>query len=262
MELCTQRAGQSRHPEPDGSALRPESPRQEAVASLAQPNESTTPADAFYGRRKCGWTKSPLFVGERDSTRQAPRASEPMGVDGAVPSNAPEPPPSPPESQPFLPKDVETKPPFRSTLFHFIERTPNLAFSERKLRSTSRVIESLQEKLVSPPRKADPDRLMRMKEVSSVSRMRLLTSRGTDSEEEPKAERGPGAWPGGLVAPSTGHELSDPQGALSLEVDGHPAARRENGGRDFWCPGEESGRGPGVQVAFDVLRASECPVGR
>uniref|UniRef100_A0A4W2EFW7 Junctional cadherin 5 associated n=1 Tax=Bos indicus x Bos taurus TaxID=30522 RepID=A0A4W2EFW7_BOBOX len=231
-----QRAGQRRHPEPDGSALRPESPRQEAAASLAQPNESTAPADAFYGRRKCGWIKSPLFVGERDSTRQVPRASEPADVDGAVPTKAPETPPSPLESQPFLPKDVETKPPFRSTLFHFIERTPNLAFSEKKLRNTSRVIESLQEKLVSPPRKADPDRLTRMKEVSSVSRMRLLTSRAADSAEEPKAERGPGAWLGGLVAPSAGHKLSDPQGALSLEADGHPAARRENGGRDFWCP--------------------------
>ena len=80
--------------------------------------------------------------------------------------------------------------------------------------------------------------------------------------EEPKTERGPGAWPGGLVAPGAGHKLSDPQGALSLEADGHPAARRENGGRDFWCPGEESGRGAGVQVAFDVLRASKCLVGR
>ena len=95
-----------------------------------------------------------------------------------------------------------------------------------------------------------------------MSRMRLLTSRGADSAEEPKAERGPGAWPGGLVAPGAGHKLSDPQGALSLEADGHPAARRENGGRDFWCPGEESGRGAGVQVAFDVLRASKCLVGR
>ncbi|CAI9171582.1 unnamed protein product [Rangifer tarandus platyrhynchus] len=78
---------------------------------------------------------------------------------------------------------------------------------------------------------------MRMKEVSSVSRMRLLTSRGVDSTEEPKAERDPGVWPGGLVTPSAGHKLSNPQGALSLEADRHPAVRREeNGGRDFWCP--------------------------
>ena len=95
-----------------------------------------------------------------------------------------------------------------------------------------------------------------------MSRMRLLTSRGVDSTEEPKAERGPGAWPGGLVAPSAGHKLTDPQGALSLEADRHPAVRREeNGGRDFWCPGEESGRGAGVQVAFDVLRTSKYLVG-
>ncbi|KAJ8782757.1 hypothetical protein J1605_009839 [Eschrichtius robustus] len=234
------RTGQSQDPEPDGGARRLEAPRQEAAAGPAQRCDPAASADAFYSRRRCGWTESPLFVGEGASARQAPRASEPAGVDGAVPSTAPEPQPRPQECQPFHPKDGETKPPFRSTLFHFIERTPNLAASEKRLRSTSKVIESLQEKLASPPRRADPDRLMRMKEVSSVSRLRLLTSRGADAAEEaeePKAERGPGARPGGPGALSARHKLSDPRGALPLEEDGHPTAQREeNGGQDFWCP--------------------------
>ncbi|KAB0404796.1 hypothetical protein E2I00_014670, partial [Balaenoptera physalus] len=231
--------GQSQDPEPAGGARRLEAPRQEAAAGPAQRCDPAASADAFYSRRRCGWTESPLFVGEGASARQAPRASEPAGVDGAVPSKAPEPQPRPQECQPFHPKDVETKPPFRSTLFHFIERTPNLAAAEKRLRSTSKVIESLQEKLASPPRRADPDRLMRMKEVSSVSRLRLLTSRGADAAEEaeePKAERGPGARPGGPGALSARHKLSDPRGALPLEEDGHPTAQREeNGGQDFWC---------------------------
>uniref|UniRef100_A0A8D0PJS5 Junctional protein associated with coronary artery disease n=1 Tax=Sus scrofa TaxID=9823 RepID=A0A8D0PJS5_PIG len=231
----TRRTGLSQHPEPGGGACQPESPGQESGSGPAQPDDLTSPADAFYGRRKCGWTKSPLFVGERDSAWQAPQASEPSGMSG--PSKAPEPQPSPLESQPFHHRDMETKPPFRSTLFHFIERTPSVAASEKRLRSTSKVIESLQEKLASPPRRADPDRLLRMKEVSSVSRLRLLTSRGVDSAEEaeePKAERGPGARLGCLAG--TGYKLSDPKGALSLE-EGHLAAgREENGGQDFWCP--------------------------
>ncbi|XP_039075048.1 junctional protein associated with coronary artery disease isoform X1 [Hyaena hyaena] len=245
------RTGQDQHPEPDRSGRGPEAPRAEPVSS-SQPDEPAAPADAFYGRRKCGWTESPLFVGERDSSRRAAPAAEHSGVDGTVPCKAtsPEPQHSPEESRSFDPKDTGTKPPFRSTLFHFIERTPNTSGSEKRLRSTSKVIESLQEKLASPPRRADPGRLMRMKEVSSVSRMRLLTSRSADSMEEAeelKAERGSGVQPGGLVSLNAG-ELVQKAGlslvvskdALSPEEDGHPTAHREKTVHPgFWCPGEE-----------------------
>ncbi|KAM7158136.1 junctional cadherin 5-associated protein isoform 1-T4 [Molossus nigricans] len=245
----TRRTGHNQPPEPDGSARRSVSPREEPASSPAQPGDPTVSTDAFYGRRKCGWTESPLFVGERDSGSQAPWNSECSGVEGAVPSNAadPESQPIDLESKPFNHKDMRTKPPFRSTLFHFIERTPSMAGSEKRLRSTSKVIESLQEKLASPPRRADPDRLMRMKEVSSMSRMRLLSSRSADSmedAEELKAERGPGAQPRGLVSLTTGNlarkarnAFSVSKGALSLEENGHLAAGREkNLDQDFWCP--------------------------
>ena len=124
--------------------------------------------------------------------------------------------------------------------------------SEKRLRGTSKVIESLQEKLASPPRRADPGRLMRMKEVSSVSRMRLLTSRSADSTEEaeePKAERDPGMQPGGPVslnagdlARKAGLPLVVSKGALPPEEDGCPTAHGEKKivHQDFWCPGEES----------------------
>lgn len=254
----TRRTGQSHHPRPDGGACRPASPREEPVANPAQLREPAVSPDAFYGRRKCGWTESPLFVGERDSARRAPWASECSGGDGVVSSKAPEPQPGTSESKPFDPKDVGTKPPFRSTLFHFIERTPNGAGSQRP-RSTSKVIESLQEKLASPPRRADPERLMRMKEVSSVSRMRLLSSRSSDSTEEvrePKAERGAGALPGELTSLSTRDlawkeedGLSVSRVALSWEESRHLAAGAEkrNVDPDFWCPGEASGERAGAQ---------------
>uniref|UniRef100_A0A8C9JRG3 Junctional cadherin 5 associated n=1 Tax=Panthera tigris altaica TaxID=74533 RepID=A0A8C9JRG3_PANTA len=248
----TRRTGQDQHPEPDRGGRGPEAPREEP-GSGSQLDDPAASPDAFYGRRKCGWTQSPLFVGERDSARRAAPAAEPSGADGTVPSKAPSPEPqySPQESRSFNPKDMGTKPPFKSTLFHFIERTPNMPGSEKRLRSTSKVIESLQEKLASPPRRADPGRLMRMKEVSSVSRMRLLTSRSADSTEEaeePKAERDPGMQPGGLVslnagdlARKAGLPLVVSKGALPLEEDGRPTAHGEKTiHQDFWCPGEES----------------------
>lgn len=121
----------------------------------------------------------------------------------------------------------------------------------QKLRSTSKVIESLQEKLASPPRRADADRLLRMKEVSSVSRMRLLSSRSAESMEDAKEERGPGVPPGGLgsltredLACKEENGLSVSKGALSWEENRHLAAGREKRtmDQDFWCPGEESGK--------------------
>ncbi|KAK2496831.1 hypothetical protein MC885_000250, partial [Smutsia gigantea] len=249
------RSGQTQHPEPDGGACRPQSPREESLSSPAQPDGPAMSTDAFYGRRRCGWTESPLFVGERDSTRRAPPAPEPCTVAGAVPGKAPsaQPQPGPQESTSLDHKDMGTRPPFRSTLFHFIEKTASVAGSEKRLRSTSKVIESLQEKLASPPRRADPHRLMRMKEVSSVSRMRLLSSRSPDSVEEarePKAERASGMQPEGPnaqdPAQKAGLLFSVSKGILSLEENGHLAAEREkNTYQDFWCPGEESGKRAG-----------------
>ncbi|XP_066089977.1 junctional cadherin 5-associated protein isoform X2 [Saccopteryx bilineata] len=245
LMLGARRMGQNQHPEPDGSAQSSVSLREDLVSSPAQPDDSTVCPDAFSSRRKCGWTESPLFVGERDSARRTPETSEHSGVDRVIPSTAPDlrSQPSAPECKPFNHKDMGTKPPYRSTLFHFIERTPSTAGSEKRLRSTSRVIESLQEKLVSQTMRATPDRLRRMKEVRSVSRMRLLSSRSADSaegaEEELRVERGPTLHPGGLEsltmgdpAWKVGNALSVSKGALSLGENGHLAAGREKNSMD------------------------------
>ncbi|XP_047376575.1 junctional cadherin 5-associated protein [Sciurus carolinensis] len=238
------RAGHRQPPKPDASACSPESPREKSLPSSVPSDAPLVTADAFYGRRKCGWTESPLFVGER-----APQTSELLNVDRVLTSQptCPEPQPNHLESKFFEPKDVEAKPPFRSTLFHFIERTPNVAASEKRLRSPSKAIESLQEKLASPQRRADPDRLMRMKEVSSVSRMRCLSFRSTDSTEEAEELKVPRnqAWqPGGPVSLSSGdqawrvgHLSSASKDVISQEENGHLAAQREkNMDQGFWCP--------------------------
>lgn len=233
----TGRVGQSQSPEPDVGARTPERAREESLPSSAPLVSLAVTTDAFHGRRKCGWTQSPLFVGER-----APQASERSAVDGALSSQAtgPEPQLCPLEPKSLEQKDAGPKPPFRTTLFHVIERTPSVAGLEKRLRSPSKVIESLQEKLASPPRRADPDRLMRMKEVSSVSRMRSLSFRSTDcpeDSEEVKATRGSSSLSGADRAWRVGHMPSTSQGIITWEENGHTAAQREkNEGQDVWCP--------------------------
>ncbi|XP_003468764.1 junctional cadherin 5-associated protein [Cavia porcellus] len=240
----TRTAGLSQSPEPDASTCSLEPLREESSPSSAMSFGPTATTDAFYGRRRCGWTHSPLFVGER-----APQASEHSAVDRVPTSQdtSPEPQLGPLESKPLEQNLVEPKPPFKSTLFHVIERTPSVSGLEKRLRSPSKVIESLQEKLASPPRRADPDRLMRMKEVSSVSRMRSLSCRSTESSEEAeelKAERGQAWQPGGPMALSrgdrawrVGHPPSIPKGIVTWEENGHVASQKEKStSQDFWCP--------------------------
>uniref|UniRef100_A0A8C5NW93 Junctional cadherin 5 associated n=1 Tax=Jaculus jaculus TaxID=51337 RepID=A0A8C5NW93_JACJA len=217
------RAGQSPSPEPRVSACSPQPPREDSLPSSAPSGGTMVTTDAFYGRRKCGWTESPLFVGER-----APPVPPHSDVDGVPSSQATTPEP-----------ELRAKPPFRATLVHFIERTSSVAGSEKRLRSPSKVIESLQEKLTSPPRRADPDRLMRMKEVSSVSRMRCLSFRSADSVEEAQAWQS-----GGLTSLNTGDQAwrtSVSKADVSREESRHFTAQREKQDQDFWSPGEELG---------------------
>ncbi|MBN3284890.1 JCAD disease, partial [Polyodon spathula] len=61
-----------------------------------------------------------------------------------------------------------------------IAATPD---SDKKSRSTSRMIEALQGKLASSPSRSVLERMVRMKEVDSVSRMRRLSIKSSDSDE-------------------------------------------------------------------------------
>lgn len=229
---------------PDSSrtrqSQRPEPPREASQASSAPSDGPTATADAFYGRRKCGWTESPLFVGEREGTRRAPPAPEPSAADGVLAGQVPSPEPQPDglEPKPSECRAGGLAPSFRSTLFHVIERTPGAAGSEKRLRSPSKVIESLQEKLAAPPRRADPSRLMRMKEVSSVSRMRCLSFQSADrAAEEAGQPAGCGSPRGGDRAHPRGLSSAPARGGVSWEDLGRPAAQRDRiASEDSWCP--------------------------
>lgn len=63
------------------------------------------------------------------------------------------------------------------------KNTP-LTGEDRKGRNTSGRIEALQGRLAAPQRHAAPDRLARMKEVDSVSRIRRLSIKSTDPADE------------------------------------------------------------------------------
>ncbi|XP_053569868.1 junctional cadherin 5-associated protein [Bombina bombina] len=61
----------------------------------------------------------------------------------------------------------------------------NIAQStDKKVRNTSKMIETIQGKLASTPPRTAVDRLARMKEVDSVSRMRRLSIKSTDSGDD------------------------------------------------------------------------------
>ncbi|NXJ89821.1 JCAD disease, partial [Corythaixoides concolor] len=131
---------------------------------------------SYEGRRKCGWTESALFVRvggrslypeECQATHQ--EASTKTVVTGQV------------LEQPVSPSQGEHQ--------NLVCKSAVHQHSEKRVRSTSKVIETLQGKLTSPPSRTAMDRLVRMKEVDSVSRMRRLSIKSADSGEEVDEEK-------------------------------------------------------------------------
>lgn len=222
------RTEQSQLPEPGVSACSPRPSRDDSLPSLVSPGGPTAATDAFYGRRKCGWTESPLFVGER-----APQGSVCSDVDGFPTSQATSPEPEK--------KDEEAKPPFKSTLFHFMEKSTNVVGPEKRLRNPPKVIESLQGKVVSPTKRADSVRLVRMREVNSLSQMSCLSSESADSMEEPdplNVIKNPACLSEGLT--SLSGKAQAWQGgylpSVSQNENGHPEVPRgKTSDQDLWC---------------------------
>ncbi|XP_027745489.1 junctional protein associated with coronary artery disease isoform X1 [Empidonax traillii] len=132
--------------------------------------------DSYEGRRKCGWTESALFVraGGRSLHRdECQTTHQEASAKTRVTEQALE--------QPVSPSQGEDQ--------NLVCKSPVYQHSEKRVRSTSKVIETLQGKLTSPPSRTAMDRLVRMKEVDSVSRMRRLSIKSADSGEEVDEEK-------------------------------------------------------------------------
>ncbi|NXI35116.1 JCAD disease, partial [Galbula dea] len=131
---------------------------------------------SFEGRRKCGWTESALFV------RVGGRSLHPDECQTAQQEAS---------AKPLVTKQVLEQPgsPSQSENQNLVCKSAVYQHSEKRVRSTSKVIETLQGKLTSPPSRTAMDRLVRMKEVDSVSRMRRLSIKSTDSGEEVDEEK-------------------------------------------------------------------------
>ncbi|XP_054671459.1 junctional cadherin 5-associated protein isoform X4 [Grus americana] len=131
---------------------------------------------SYEGRRKCGWTESALFVraGGRSlypdecQTSHQEASAKPLVTEQVLEHHVS---PSQGEDQNLVCKSAVYQ------------------HSEKRVRSTSKVIETLQGKLTSPPSRTAMDRLVRMKEVDSVSRMRRLSIKSADSGEEVDEEK-------------------------------------------------------------------------
>ncbi|NXG77870.1 JCAD disease, partial [Baryphthengus martii] len=131
---------------------------------------------SYEGRRKCGWTESALFVrvggrslypDECQTTHQEASAKMLVAEQGL--------------EQPVNLSQREDQ--------NVVCKSAVYQQTEKRVRSTSKVIETLQGKLTSPPSRTAMDRLVRMKEVDSVSRMRRLSIKSADSGEEVDEEK-------------------------------------------------------------------------
>ncbi|NWH66785.1 JCAD disease, partial [Geococcyx californianus] len=133
--------------------------------------------DASYeSRRKCGWTESALFVGAGGQSLYPDECQithQETNTKPLIAEQVPE--------QPMSPSQGEDQ--------NLICKSAVYQHSEKRVRSTSKVIETLQGKLTSPPSRTAMDRLVRMKEVDSVSRMRRLSIKSADSGEEVDEEK-------------------------------------------------------------------------
>ncbi|NXL45846.1 JCAD disease, partial [Podilymbus podiceps] len=131
---------------------------------------------SYEGRRKCGWTESAFFVGaggrslypDDCQTTHQEASAKTLGTEQIL-------------EQPASPSQGEDQNLFCKPAVY--------QHSEKRVRSTSKVIETLQGKLTSPPSRTAMDRLVRMKEVDSVSRMRRLSIKSADSAEEVDEEK-------------------------------------------------------------------------
>ncbi|XP_027665598.2 junctional cadherin 5-associated protein isoform X1 [Falco cherrug] len=131
---------------------------------------------SYEGRRKCGWTESTLFV----------RAGgQPLYPDECLTTHQEA------STKTLVTEQVLEQPasPSQGEDQNLVCKSAVYQHSEKRVRSTSKVIETLQGKLTSPPSRTAMDRLVRMKEVDSVSRMRRLSIKSADSGEEVDEEK-------------------------------------------------------------------------
>lgn len=169
---------------PDSSALQDEHfysnsvPQSfEFAAERARGGKREAEATSYEGRRKCGWTESSLFVGDK-CVLLGSVEDQKSDQEAVLDKHHGDP-------HRGLDRQGENQhPPLESVALPFSERNPVLSGLEKRARSTSKVIETLQGKLASPPSRAAMDRLVRMKEVDSVSRMRRLSIKNADSVED------------------------------------------------------------------------------
>ncbi|XP_054847448.1 junctional cadherin 5-associated protein [Eublepharis macularius] len=212
----------------------PESLELSAERALGSKREAEVTSSE--GRRKCGWTESSLFIGDRNVTL---RSVENQKSEQEAVLDKPH-----FEHHKGLYRQGENQTTsLESVVLPFSERNLVHWGAEKKARSTSKVIETLQGKLASPPSRAAVDRLVRMKEVDSVSRMRRLSIKNADSvedgEEQTKGveERGSnGSLASNELTRKMSHGSSVSKRIISLAENGLlDNISDRKAGRDLFC---------------------------
>ncbi|XP_053119165.1 junctional cadherin 5-associated protein [Hemicordylus capensis] len=224
---------------PDKHSLSDSIPQSlELSAKRSLGGKMETKAISYEGRRKCGWTESSLFVGDRNVSSGSVEDQNPGQKAWYAEQHF--------EHCKLLSRQGEDQTPHHeSVVVTFPEISLVPPSVEKRARSTSKVIETLQGKLASPPSRAAMDRLVRMKEVDSVSRMRRLSIKNADPSEDreedkhPKGpeERGSDVSFGGSELPrKLSHGNSVSKRIISLAENGLSDNMHEKKtGRDLFC---------------------------
>lgn len=146
------------------------------TAEKVQSGKMETKATSYEGRRKCGWKESSLFVGCGNVLSGSVEDQDADQETGCGAQNA--------MHHKGLGRQRDQTFSLESAVLPSAGKNLVLPSTEKRGRSTSKVIETLQGKLASPSSRAAVDRLVRMKEVDSVSRMRRLSIKNLDSSED------------------------------------------------------------------------------
>lgn len=208
----------------------------ELSVEKALSSEVETKVSSYERRLQSGWTVSTLFVRDRNVLQDQNNSQGTLLATQPVHHH-----------KGLGRQEKDQTPRFESSGLSLAEKKLVLPSIEKRSRSTSKVIETLQGKLATPPSRAAMDRLVRMKEVDSVSRMRRLSIKNMESievgeEDRPSKrseEQGSSTFGGNEAFRKMAHSSSVSKRVISLvDNDSSGNMSEKKTGRDLCCLGK------------------------
>ncbi|XP_029444475.1 junctional protein associated with coronary artery disease [Rhinatrema bivittatum] len=173
---------------PPKHALDLELPTAERLGAVVE-KDGQKQEHSSFSREKLGLKESFIKGEVKNSSKSATQKSKCQNTDKNASNNLATERTLGSENTKRLEKEEQDPNLFCKSVICYLDETKVASSSEKKARGTSKKIETLQGKLASIPSRTAMDRLVRMKEVDSVSRMRRLSCKSTDSGDEADDEK-------------------------------------------------------------------------